>query len=151
MTAPAGRQRSKRTQGGLLIPDEPVFLPLIPCVVPVPPSWNQRHRRGRGGGVYVDPAVTAWDTAATLAMRRQEWRPPAISGHWWLLVRVWDHTDLADLDKRLPTLIDWLKRPDIVGVDDRYLRHIRADKRVDVSDPRCEFLVMAEPFDEGAA
>lgn len=109
--------------------------------VPVPPSWNQRYRRTETGGVAVREAVERWDTEATLMIRAQGWQAPAIGKYWGLGVEVYGRNDVGDLDKRIPTLVDWLKRADILGVDDKWLKVVVATKEIDAKNPRLLFAV----------
>lgn len=108
--------------------------------VSVPVSWNARHRRAAGGGIYVDSAVGEWERTALLQLREQGWQSP-VTGPYTLAVRFWFTDGRRDIDKALATLLDWLKRSAVLGVDDRHLRSLLAEKMIDRAHPRCEFAV----------
>lgn len=109
--------------------------------VPLPTSWNHRYQRTRDGGLAVRDSVAEWERSAHLSLLAQGWRPLGYKADWGLGVQIYEARNRADLDKRICTLVDFLKRPELVGRDDRYLRSLVVEKLLDRRAPRCEFVV----------
>lgn len=109
--------------------------------VPLPTSWNHRYQRTHDGGLTVRDSVAAWERVALMSLRAQGWRPLDYQHDWGLGVQIYEARNRADLDKRICTLIDFLKKPQLVGRDDKFLRSLIVEKLIDRRAPRCEFIV----------
>jgi len=93
--------------------------------VPLCPSWNDRYHLG-GQRPVIKQAVRDWEEDAYARLIEQGWETPAFT-LWVLLAKAYMPVS-RDLDKVIPTLADLLKRPQLVGSDDRYLMDVMAEK-----------------------